>query len=193
MFTGIVQNLGQIKKIHALNRGLNFTIYSRLPVKDLKRGTSVLVDGVCLTVEKYDSTKKTFVVTLVPETLLKTFFAESRVGQKVNLEASLRVGDPVAGHFVLGHVDFTGRVCHVSPELRLQIPSESLRFFPLKGSVTINGVSLTVSAKDKNEIEVALIPETIRKTNLGLLKNGDLVNVEIDLFARYLSSLQSIL
>ncbi len=191
MFTGIVQNLGQIKKIQHHGALLTLSIQSRLPSKDLKRGTSVLVDGVCLTVEKNNSKTKTFIVTLVSETLKKTFFSKSILGQKVNLEASLRVGDPIAGHFVLGHVDFLGKIIQEAPELRVQLPLDSLKFFPAKGSVTINGVSLTIAAQRKNHIEVALIPETLKKTNLKLLRKSDPVHIEIDALARYICALQS--
>ena len=188
MFTGIVQNLGQIKKIQNLGTLLSLSIQSRLPAKDLKRGTSVLVDGVCLTVEKYNSKTNCFTVSLVPETLSRTFFSKSRLGQRVNLEASLRLGDPVAGHFVLGHVDFLGKVSRVAPELSVQLPKESLKFFPDKGSLAINGVSLTIATRKTKGIEVALIPETLKNTNLSLLKKGDPVHIEIDALARYLFS-----
>src|SRR3989338_9536188 len=115
MFTGIVQNLGEIRKIQIGKAGLTLQISGKLAQKDLKRGTSVLVDGVCLTVENFDKGSKRFTVTLVPETLSKTFFSTVRLKQKVNLEPSLRIGDPLGGHFVLGHVDFVAKVVRPAP------------------------------------------------------------------------------
>ena len=189
MFTGIVQNLGEIQKIQIGKAGLTLQISGKLAQKDLKRGTSVLVDGVCLTVENFDKRSKRFTVTLVPETLSKTFFSTLRSGQKVNLEPSLRLGDPLGGHFVLGHVDFVGKIVKQTPLLKIAVPPPWMKFFPNKGSFTLNGVSLTIAAREKNEISVALIPETLKKTNLGLLKKGDFLHVEIDALARYLSTL----
>jgi len=191
MFTGIVQNLGEIQKIQVGKAGLILQISGKLAQKDLKRGTSVLVDGVCLTVENFDKGSKRFTVTLVPETLSKTFFSTVRLKQKVNLEPSLRIGDPLGGHFVLGHVDFVGKVVKTAPLLRIAVPHQWMKFFPAKGSITLNGVSLTIAAREKNEVSIALIPETLKKTNLGLLKKGDPLHVEIDALARYLSILNS--
>ena len=189
MFTGIVQNLGTLKAKKPVKAGLALEIHSTLSAKDLQKGTSIAVNGACLTVEAYDAKTKIFQLTCVPETLAKTTFQESEIGSKLNLEASLRTGDSLAGHFVLGHVDFKASVLTPAPELKLKIPFEFLRYFPKKGSVTVHGVSLTIADKGSDFIRLALIPETLKQTNLGDLKGGDLVHIEIDVLARYLESL----
>lgn len=189
MFTGIVQNLGTLKAKKPVKAGLALEIHSTLSAKDLQKGTSIAVNGACLTVEKYDPKTKIFQVTCVPETLAKTTFQESEIEAQFNLEPSLRMGDSLAGHFVLGHVDFMASVLHAAPELKIKIPPKFTRYFPKKGSITVHGVSLTIAEKGSDSIGLALIPETLKQTNLGDLKEGDLVHIEIDVLARYLESL----
>ncbi len=191
MFTGIVENLGTLKKITPTKVGLSFAIQSSLPGRIFKKGTSILVNGTCLTVEKYDAKKKLFTVSLVQETLERTMFKSAKLGDKLNLESSLTLEKAVAGHLVLGHVDFTGEVLHGGPNLEIGIPFKWMKYFPKKGSVTLHGVSLTIAKRKKNSIQVALIPETMNVTNLAALKKGDRVHVEIDVLARYLESLIS--
>lgn len=188
MFTGIVQNVGILKTIRPVKTGVKLFIQSNLRAKDLQKGTSVAVNGVCLTVEsKID---KIFSVSLVPETLTRTNFSHLRVNDELNLEPSLRLGDALAGHFVLGHVDFTAKVLYPAPNLQIEIPRKFLRFFPEKGSITINGVSLTIAKRNQKILTIALIPTTLRETNLEKLKQNDLVNVEIDALARYVDALK---
>jgi len=189
MFTGIVENLGTLKKIDRRKDGLTFGIRSSLPSRVFKKGTSILVNGVCLTVEKFDAKKKIFSVSLVKETLDRTMFKSAKLGQKFNLETSLTLDKAVAGHLVLGHVDFTAKVSHCAPDLEIQVPLKCMKYLPEKGSVTLHGVSLTIARRKKTGIRVALIPETMRVTNLAELKKGDGVHVEIDVLARYLETL----
>lgn len=142
-------------------------------------------------------TKKTehgFITEAIPETLQKTIIKNYHQGTKVNLETSLKAGDSLDGHFVSGHVDFTAPIQSIRKEentrdISIAIPPAMRKFFALKGSVTLNGVSLTISDIDQKSVTVSLIPETLRKTNLAELNEEDPVNVEIDLIARYLDSL----
>ncbi len=189
MFTGIVENLGTLKIIEPSNGGLVFSIYSELPAEHFTKGNSILVNGVCLTVETYDAMAKLFTVSLVAETLARTMFKSAELEQKLNLETSLTLQKPLAGHLVLGHVDFTETVLKVAPELEIAIPAEFMKYFPEKGSVTVHGVSLTIAKRHDASIEMAIIPETLRSTNLGDLQIGDGMNIEIDVLARYLETL----
>lgn len=189
MFTGIVENLGSIHEIQPMDKSMRLLIESGLPAENFPVGTSILVNGVCLTVESYDIEKRAFWVSLVEETLNRTSFKGVKLGEKMNLETSLTLAKPLAGHLVLGHVDFTGEVLEPAPSLRVKIPVEFMKYFPEKGSVTLHGVSLTIAKRGENFIELALIPETLRKTNLGELKQGDTIHVEIDVLARYLETL----
>jgi riboflavin synthase len=189
MFTGIVENLGTVQKISPDAGGVELLIHSDFPQKYLKKGTSVLVNGVCLTVEKSDSKKKEFTLHLVEESLARTAFKSVKLGDKVNLESSLTLNKALAGHLVLGHIDFTARVLREAPLLELEIPKPYCKYFPEKGSITVHGVSLTIAKRSTNHIQVALIPETLRSTNLASFKKGDSLNIEIDVLARYLESL----
>lgn len=190
MFTGIVQNLGTLVAKKTTNYGMVFEIRSDLPSSFFKKGASIMVDGVCLTVESYSRFKKIFYVSLVTETLERSRFLQVKVGDKLNLEPPVSLNTLLSGHLVTGHSDAVASVLKVEP-LQVAIPKKMMRFMAEKGSVTLNGVSLTIAKKLKNGIEIALIPETKKSTNLGLLKKGDNLNVEVDLIARYLDSLLS--
>jgi len=163
--------------------GAQFKIESSFPASAFKKGASIAVDGVCLTVEAYSG--KVFTVSLVKETLKKSRLGGARLGEKFNLETPLTLETPLSGHFVSGHTDSTGKVLKTEP-FQISVPEKYLKFMPEKGSVTINGVSLTIAKRLKNGIEIALIPETKKSTNLGAVRVGDSVNIEIDLLARYL-------
>ncbi len=191
MFTGIVENLGTLKGIERLDTSLRFKIHSTLPGSVFSKGTSILVNGACLTVETYDEATHTFTVTLIEETLNRTVFKSAQLGQRFNLETSLTLQKPLAGHLVLGHVDFTAEVLQPAPYLELSIPAEKMKYFPEKGSITVHGVSLTIAERNEASIVLALIPETVRETNLGDFKRGDRVHIEIDVLARYLETLTS--
>jgi riboflavin synthase len=189
MFTGIVQNLGTLMAKKATPYGVQFKIKSSLSAASFRKGASIAVDGVCLTVEAYSG--KVFTVSLVKETLKKSRLGGARLGEKFNLETPLTLETLLSGHFVSGHTDSTGKVLKIEP-FQISVPEKYLKFMPEKGSVTINGVSLTIAKRLKNGIEIALIPETKKSTNLGAIQVGDSVNIEIDLLARYLFGMLTI-
>ncbi len=181
MFTGLVREVGEVASFDG----------GRLVVEaatDAALGDSVAIDGVCLTVVESGGGRLAFDV--VPETLdrVKPF------GARVNVEPALRAGDPLGGHQVQGHVDGVGRVAAVEPEgegarVRIEAPPELLRYCVEKGSITVDGVSLTVAAVDGSGFEVALIPHTLQATTLSELAPGRLVNLETDVLAKYVEKL----
>ena len=187
MFSGIVQEAGIVKDIESKNGILDITISS----EDLnfKTGNSIAVDGCCLTV--VDLNRKLFKVQVTRETRDKTNFHNLKIGSKVNLEPSLKLGDKLDGHLVSGHVDATGTVSEIIHDnentvVQISHPHTLRNFIAQKGSMTVNGVSLTVIESKNDKFTFTLIPYTRDNTNLGLLKEGDLVNLEVDLVAKYL-------
>lgn len=159
----------------------------------LLQGESISVNGICTTVEKIE--RSVFRATYMPETLRSSTAADLNIGDVVNLERSLNIGDRLDGHFVQGHVDCIGVVTDTAMHgankgLRIRIPRSSMRFVALKGSIAVQGVSLTVAKKGVDWCMVALIPHTLRHTNLNDVKKGDRVNIETDLIARHLAALK---
>ena len=189
MFTGIIKDLGVIKSLKKTDEGLRLQVQTNLPAENFERGASVALDGACMTITNFDPAERIFTVTAVQESLNNTNFPYYKEGERINLEAPLKMNDALSGHFVSGHVDFVAEVLNPAPELKISIPTEYGRFFPRKGSVTINGVSLTVADSATDSIRIAIVPETMKATNLSLLKKGWHVNVEVDLIARYLEGL----
>jgi riboflavin synthase len=192
MFTGLVEALGRVLEIQANAGSTRLGIESDPAFEGLERGESIAVDGACLTVVAHDNER--FFVDVVQETLSRTTLHGLRQGDQVNLERSLRVGDRLGGHLVQGHVDGTAPVAATPSHgddrrMRVGLTDELRRYVALKGSITLQGVSLTVSAVERTSFEVALIPETLARTNLGQFREGDRLNVEVDLLARYLESL----
>jgi riboflavin synthase alpha subunit len=188
MFSGIVQTTGILRSARRTAAGLRLELEGRLPGGRLRRGESVGVDGVCLTVESVS--RRGFRCTAVPETLRLTTLGRLRPGARVNLERALRYGEPVGGHLVQGHVDGVGRVLawkggRGERRLSLAAPPRVRRDLVRKGSVAVNGMSLTVAALRPRGFEVALVPHTLAVTTLGGLRPGDPVNLEVDLIARY--------
>ncbi len=179
MFTGIIKSIGEV-----LEAGNNLLrIEHNLEVA---AGDSVAVNGVCLTVND------DFAFDVMDETLSCTNLGGLEVGDKVNLETGMELGDKIDGHLVSGHVDFVSEVIGFDDEiLRVSFPADYAKFFALKGSVAINGVSLTVSGLGEDWLEVSLVDFTLKNTNLGELKAGDKVNIEVDLIARYLERMIS--
>ena len=189
MFTGIIQHIGTIKKIDAKKNLLVFSIDAGPLAGKIQLGDSVSVSGVCLTAVL----KKTKVVSfdLMKETIAKTSLRSLAVGGRVNLELALEAGSRLGGHFVTGHVDEVAVIRHIAHEknwvaLRLSISKNNRKYFVPKGSVTVDGISLTVGRIGKDFIEVYLIPYTLKVTTLGLKKTGDCVNIETDILAKYL-------
>lgn len=192
MFSGIVEKTGIIKKIENREGKIYFTIVVKNFLRDVKIGSSISCDGVCLTVVK--KTKDNFDVELMPETLNITKFADSKIGDLINLEKSLKVSDRLDGHFVMGHIDGVGTIKKIIKDgeytnLIIKIPRQLIKYLAYKGSASINGVSLTVSGVGKLWFKVSLITHTLKITNLSKLKTGDKVNIEIDMLSRYLKNL----
>ena len=193
MFSGIVQEIGTIAEVQSQNGLLESTISSKQLISNFKVGSSVSVNGCCQTVVKKD--KNSFKVQATEETLKKTNFLNLKTGSKVNLEPSLKLGETIDGHFVSGHVDTIGEVFDISSTgenkiIEISYSGEYGKYISPKGSVSVNGVSLTIidskEAGLKPAFTFTLIPFTRDNTNLGLLKIGDLVNLEVDLIGRYL-------
>ncbi|WP_413577419.1 riboflavin synthase [Bdellovibrio sp. HCB290] len=188
MFSGIVESVMPIESSEELQNAYRVKIKKPSEFNDLKLGDSIACDGVCLTVEAYDDQQMTFA--LAAETIkILEWNPTSWIGKKVNLERSLRFGDRIHGHLVTGHVDSLGSVTRAellgeSFFLDVKVQDTILPYVWKKGSITLNGVSLTVNDLDKNTVSVCLIPETLKRTNLGDLKIGSKINVEPDYMAR---------
>lgn len=188
MFTGLIQDIGQIKSVERKEDGLSLTISTRCDLKSAKVGDSIAVDGVCLTIVKLSG--RTFAVEVSPETIQRTSLASVREGQRVNLEMALKMSDPLGGHLVSGHVDGTGEIMAIVPEgnsfrYRFRVNPEISHYLIEKGSVAVDGISLTVAECGQEEFSVSVIPHTAAATTLGKKKAGDRVNVENDLIAKY--------
>ena len=188
MFTGITTNLGEIIKITS-SKNPEFYIKSDLKLYDIKIGSSIMCSGICLTVIKKKSNM--FVVNISEETMKVTNSSSWKIGSFVNLEKSLKIGDELGGHLVTGHVDSISRIKKLiklekSYLFHFSIPLSLKKFICRKGSVTLDGVSLTVNEVKKNTFTINLIPHTIKHTTLGHLKEGDSVNIEVDILARYI-------
>ncbi len=193
MFTGLVADLGEVKEIEHTGDGLRLTVTSRLAA-EVGLGDSVAVNGVCLTATAVDGTA--FTTEVMNETLRLSGLGEARVGSPVNLELAMRLDDRLGGHIVQGHVDGVGTVAEVLPDgfarrLTIKAPEQVLRYVVHKGSITVNGVSLTVAGSSDGSFTVSLIPETLERTNLGSAQPGDAVNLEVDVLAKYVERLMT--
>jgi riboflavin synthase len=178
MFTGIVREVGRVVEFD----GLRLVVDAATKAES---GDSIAVEGVCLTV--LDGSRLAFDV--VPETLSRTTLGGLRPGDRVNIEPALRVGDPLGGHNVQGHVDGIGHVRSIGEPVWIDAPAGILRYCIEKGSITVDGVSLTIAAIDDAGFAVALIPHTLTATTLGELEPGDPVNLEADVLAKYVERL----
>lgn len=192
MFTGIITEIGCIKKISSDKAGKKITIEAPRSVPGLRPGGSIAVDGVCLTV--LSRRKGAFTVQVVPETLRRSILHSLESGNRVNLERPLRAAEELSGHFVQGHVDARARVVTLERPgkevlLQIKLPVSLRGLIVEKGSIAINGVSLTVASMVRGGFSVALIPYTLKKTNLGDLVPGDDVNLETDILGKYVRAL----
>jgi riboflavin synthase len=183
MFTGLVEDLGTVRS----RDGGHLVIESAVVVEDAKVGDSIALNGCCLTVT--DVGDGWYAAQAVPETLSRTNLGTLAAGDRVNLERPLRLADRLGGHLVQGHVDAVGRIVSAAPDLRVQAPPEVLRYVVEKGSITVDGCSLTVVEVGIDWFTVAVIPHTAEVTTLGIKGVGDLVNLEIDVMAKYAEKL----
>lgn len=184
MFTGIVEEVGEV--VAAPGTGL--VIRAAVVLGDAKLGDSICVNGTCLTVTSLGD--GTFTVDTVPETLRRTNLGGLRPGDPVNLERALPAGGRMGGHFVQGHVEATGRIASIAPEqeallIRIEAPPELMRYVVEKGFITVDGISLTVVARDSAGFTITVIPFTQQQTNLRVRRAGDTVNLESDILAKY--------
>jgi riboflavin synthase len=191
MFTGLVQDLGQIEEFECTADGVRLTIASGL-ADQLGLGDSVAVNGVCLTATRVDG--NSFDADVMNETLARTSLGSVDVESVVNLELPLRPSDRLGGHVVQGHVDGLGVIADISEDgfarwLRIDAEPELMRYVVEKGSIAVDGVSLTVAGLDNQSFTVSLIPETIERTNLGAALPGTTVNLEVDVLAKYVERL----
>ena len=201
MFTGIITAIGKLESVEPISaqggdRHLRILVTNGLNLESTAIGDSIAINGVCLTVTHIDA--HVFQVDVSNESLSCTTLGSKKVGDEVNLEPALRAGDPLGGHLVSGHVDSCGKMLHKSADdssIRMQfsLPKSLAALVAAKGSITIDGVSLTVNSVTSKDgldsFSVNLIPHTMDKTTLGQLNPGDTVNLEIDMLARYLARL----
>jgi riboflavin synthase len=190
LFTGLIRGIGTVLEKKSNSTSVILKI-STVLASELKPGDSVAVNGVCLTAAALGSSW--FRADMMPETLKSTNLDFLQSGARVNLEPALAFGDRLGGHLVSGHVDCIGRVVTIGSEsnaeiIKIAVPTELVKFIALKGSVAVNGVSLTVQGVSGNDFTISLIPHTMQETNLQLLRRNDLVNIEVDMLARYVAN-----
>jgi riboflavin synthase len=191
MFTGLIQDLGRVREVDRTGDGVRLTVDSAL-AGELSLGDSVAINGVCLTATALDGTG--FAAEVMNETLQRSSLREAAAGGVVNVELPLRPSDRLGGHVVQGHVDGVGTVRSVvadgfSRRVEIEAPDDVLRYIVSKGSVAVDGVSLTVSGLGDASFTVSLIPETLERTNLGTAQTGTRVNLEVDVLAKYVERL----
>ncbi len=191
MFTGLIQGIGAILEKKASPGSASLKIATSL-ISKLNLGDSIAVNGVCLTVAALGS--DWFKADMMPETLKSTTLEYLQPGERVNLEPALSLADRLGGHLVSGHVDGIGQIVKIQPQsnaviIQISTTSELMKFIALKGSIAVNGVSLTVQGVTGNQFVISLIPHTMQTTNLQYLQTNDQVNIEVDIFARYVANL----
>jgi riboflavin synthase len=196
MFTGIIEEVGKVVAIDQRVENRRITISAEATPKELRTGDSVAVSGVCLTA--VDITPSTFCADLAPETWARTSLSRIHKNALVNLELPMKADGRFGGHIVQGHVDGVGKLIELERIadsenwwLRISIPPEIEKYTVLKGSITIEGISLTVAKLERDRCSIAIIPHTVEMTNLGSLKPGDPVNLEADLIAKYVEKMMA--
>ncbi|MBW1837927.1 MAG: riboflavin synthase [Deltaproteobacteria bacterium] len=188
MFTGIIEGLGSLSQIVKSDKGMRLTVDADFELDRTKIGDSIAVSGACLTMVKIGG--KRFQADVSPETLEKTTFDKAKIGERVNLERALRLFDRIDGHLVTGHIDGIGmisskRTAGNAVIITFETPPSLLHFMIKKGSVAVDGISLTINNCNKGSFEVSLIPHTASLTTLGFKKIGDAVNIETDMIGKY--------
>ncbi|EXI62940.1 riboflavin synthase subunit alpha [Mannheimia granulomatis] len=189
MFTGIIEEVGSIAQIKKQGEFAVVTIKAKKILKDVHLGDSIAVNGVCLTVTSF--TTEQFTADVMSETLKRTSLGELGMNSPVNLERAMAANGRFGGHIVSGHIDGTGTIAEITPAdnatwYRIQTSPKLMRYIIEKGSITIDGISLTVVDTDENSFRVSIIPHTIKETNLGTKKVGSLVNLENDIVGKYI-------
>ena len=192
MFTGLVEEIGVVEELEQLDDAVRIAVRAPKVTEDAAPGDSIAVDGVCLTV--VDNVDGTFTADVMRETLNRSRLGAYKAGSKVNLERALAAGQRMGGHIVQGHVDGVAEVVSRTPSehwevVRFTLPERLERYVVEKGSIAVNGTSLTVSAVGEGYFEVSLIPTTLRDTTAGTLAPGDPVNLEVDIVAKYVEKM----
>lgn len=192
MFTGIVEELGEVTAVEKLADASRFRLRGPLVTEGAKHGDSIAVNGVCLTVVEFGGGE--FTADVMAETLLRSSLGALEVGSRVNLERPMAVGDRLGGHIVQGHVDGTGTILDRTPSenweiVKVALPEQLSRYVVEKGSITVDGVSLTVVEAADDWFTISLIPTTLALTTLGIKQSGDPVNLEVDVIAKYVERL----
>ena len=195
MFTGIIDHNGEIIKItKKRNKDISIFVLTRFKPKDIKLGSSICCNGVCLTVCKIKKLKNKLELSfdVSNETINCTNFSKLKIGSKINLEKSLRMGDEISGHFVFGHVDEVSKLLTIkrikgSHQLKFSKSKKLSKYIAKKGSIAVDGVSLTINSSDSTSFSVNIVPYTWEHTNFNKLKVNSLINVEVDMLARYVS------
>jgi riboflavin synthase len=192
MFTGIVEEIGKVRRIVYGSSSIKLSIQCNKVMEDAKLGDSIAVNGICLTVA--DKKSDEFTADVMPETMRKTGLGELKVGYPVNLERALRLNDRLGGHIVSGHIDGTGVVIDITREdnaiwLTIEADASVLKYIVMKGSVALDGTSLTVAYVDEKCFKVSLIPHTAGITTLGAKEVGSSVNIECDMLGKYVEKL----
>ena len=190
MFTGIIEGQGTIAAIQAAEQGRRFVFAVELPLNETRIGDSIAVNGVCLTVVTFSGNR--FAADVSPETLEKTTLGKARIGDRVNIERAMRFSDRISGHLVSGHIDGVGRIrekTRMANSFRviIQAPEHILEFMVPKGSVAVDGVSLTLNECHPDTFEVSIIPHTAQMTTVGTKKPNDPVNIEADMIGKYVA------
>ncbi len=188
MFTGIIEGLGNIAAIHSSGQGNRVTIEAGFALDQSKIGDSISVSGACLTAVKIEGRR--FEVDVSPETLNTTIFGQAKVGDRVNLERAMRFSDRIDGHLVSGHIDGTGIVKQREIQsnavlVTIEVAESLTRFMIAKGSVAVDGISLTINSCDAGSFSISIIPHTAKLTTIGFKNRGDRVNIETDMIGKY--------
>ena len=194
MFTGIIEGTGRLLQKKSRGGGLVFRLTTDFELSEPQEGESIAINGSCLTV--YNIEGRSFSVDISPESVSRTTLGNLNVGDRINMERALRMGDRLGGHIVSGHVDCTAEVVEIKvigdfTVLSFLLAEKLSRYIIEKGSVTIDGVSLTVNQCDDERFSVSIIPHTLQTTTLGLLKKGSKVNIEVDIIGKYVEKLMA--
>ena len=188
MFTGIIEGLGAVSALRSTGQGRRMTVEADFDLNQTKIGDSLCVSGACLTAVKIDG--RHFEVDISPETLQVTTFGQAKIGQRVNIERALKLSDRIDGHLVSGHIDGVGSIRQRETVgnaiiVTIEVPEALTRYMINKGSVAVDGISLTINACDAGSFSVSIIPHTAKLTTIGLKNKGDPVNIETDMLGKY--------